>query len=182
MRDNLFGRSINFLFDTHDLFVFHGREDDYSVCFAFKIEEKFKFKTKQKLKEINLRTSLKILTDCTRKAIRNIRELDVFAAVSLFVHQSGKTIRGNVNESVLYASNDRDKHGISGRANLFVFLVGKNIHCGKVTLGGSVLSSLGGGNSRHLFVLFIFNKEEEKFDNIKTFTLQGWSLMFMNLI
>ena len=128
INSNYFIDLFSFLLHSSNLIVAHGRDKSQRQHLA----------------------TLKGSLDLTSEVLRIRGKSNILTGVSFVVHKAEVTILLNVGEGILLSNNSGNIGGVGGRNNIFVLLAVKNINSSEVALSVSVLSSLGGGNGRHL--------------------------------
>jgi hypothetical protein len=127
---HLLGLSVFLFSDRHDLIVTHGRSDSNAVG--------------------DVTSILKLLSNFTTEVIRVLWELDILAGFTIFVHQSDEPILRNIDQGIFLVLDERNVSVVGGRDNIFVLLASEDIVGSEVALGVTVLTSLGGRDSRNL--------------------------------
>jgi hypothetical protein len=120
---------VELLLHRHDLVVTHGVHDAHTVGLALGLEGSL---------------------DLSGEVIGVSRQGHVLAHATVLRHEGGEAILGDVDEGVLDTGHDGDVSSVGPGDDVLVLLAGEDINGSEVTLGVSVLSSLGGRHGRDL--------------------------------
>jgi hypothetical protein len=120
---------LELLLHRHDLVVTHGAHDAHTVRLALGLEGSL---------------------DLSGEVIGVTRQGHILAQATVLRHEGGEAILGDVDEGVLDTGHVGDVSSVGRGDDVLVLLAGEDINGSEVTLGVSVLSSLGGRHGRDL--------------------------------